>query len=190
MKKIINPLIAFSILIFSSCGDSKFFSTEKTYVYVEESSGEKTMNNYLNLSEIPELRSRRNVEYSLLDYHGYNLLYDSDHKKDTYQDDEIHLYKGKIVIFHKLFLMDDIYSIINVEGPNKRENIKIFKPISKVSSDEIINPNYLKKLIKENPKFKKNMFLLNFITQDNNESYVFNLYFLNNYLVEMTIGTF
>lgn len=190
MKKIIKTLIAFSILIFSSCGDSKFFSTEKVNVNVDKSTGYKTIDNFLNLQMIPDLRSKTDVEYSLLDYHGYNLLYNENTSEKTFTNDEIYLYQGKIELLDNLFFMDDIYSNLNEEVGSSGFNKKILKPIFKVSSEQILNPIYLKSVLNENPKFKQDMSLLYFHTRDREKSvsHVFHLYFLNNYLVKMIIS--
>ncbi len=188
MKTIVYLFIFGPLFLFCSCDESKFFSTPKTTVYNEDSFNDKSINNYLNLYEIPDLRSKDDVDYSLLDYHGYNWLYNENVSENTFTNDEVFLYKGKITFFYKLFLMDDIYSNINEEQGSKGFNLKILRPFSKVTSEEILNPTYLTRVIKENPKFNKNMFLLNFYTRDNDISYVFHLIFLNNYLVEMTIS--
>lgn len=189
MKTIVYLFILSSVFLLTSCGDSRNFSTENSIIYEDnvENYDFKTINNYLNLNEIPELRSRKDVDYFTLDYHGYNLLFDKDFSSKTFYKEEVYLYKGKISLNHNMFEMEDIYSNINEDVGTSGYNHKILTPIFKVSSELILSENFRRIIFKENPRFKEQVFLVKFVSKNGADIYQFNLYFIKNTLLKIHI---
>ena len=189
MKTIVKLFILCTVFLLTSCGDSRNFSTENSIIYEDyvNNSEFKTINYYLNLNEIPELRSKRNVDYFKLDYQGYNLLFDEDFSSQYFNKEEVYLYRGKISLNHKLFEMEDIYSNINKDVGTIGHNHKILKPLFRVSSELILSENFRKKIFKENPRFREKVFLIKFVSKNGDDIYQFHLYFLKNTLLKIHI---
>ncbi|MFM7015097.1 MAG: hypothetical protein ACKOX3_02105 [Bacteroidota bacterium] len=183
MKYFFKTLLSLSVLLMFSCGESKLFSTENTIVHSDNSL--KPLKSYLNFDVVPELISNINSDFYLLDYQGYNLLYNENFTESTFNKKQLGLYKTKIFIRQNLFMMDDIYSNINLEKGTEGYNRKILIPLSKIYSENILNSNFRKEIFKVYPKFQNQTFMIIISTMNNNVIHTIHLYFSKNTLVKM-----
>ncbi len=174
------------LFLLFSCGDSKFFSTENSIVF-SDNNNPKSINNYMLINNIPELKTNISSDYYELDYQGYNLLYDENSIETTFNKKKVYLFKGKIFINQNVFMMDDIYSSINLDEGTEGYNRKILLPISILTSEEILNANFIKDIYSKYPKFKEKMLLVMFKTENNGVEHYVKLYFSSNKLLKIDI---